>query len=178
MIIAALDLGLTHCGWARTTGDGPLSGVLSTNKLRGCERLSWLRDEILFLVKDADLVLIEGYSYGSPNKREALGELGGVVRLALFEEGIPFMEVPPKSVKVFATNNGNASKPAMQAAAWKRLGYEGHDEHEVDAIWLLALGRIYYEQIPPKVVPATHLRALAHLTFPIPRQPELQLDSQ
>jgi crossover junction endodeoxyribonuclease RuvC len=52
------------------------------------------------------------------------------------EHGVPYMGVPVKTVKKHATQNGNAGKPAMVAAARAR-GWEPRDDNEADALWIL-----------------------------------------
>lgn len=106
-----------------------------------------------------DLVAIEGYSYASPNVAHQLGELGGVVRVELFEMGIPFVVVPPSSVKLYAAGKGTASKDDVLLAAVRRLGFEGNSKDQADAMWvravtLAALGA------PIVDMPQAHLRAL------------------
>ncbi len=44
-------------------------------------------------------VFIEGYSYGSQNAREALGELGGVIKVALWEIGLQAVPIPTSSAR-------------------------------------------------------------------------------
>ena len=42
-----------------------------------------------------------------------------------------------KEIKKFATGKGNANKLAMINAAKLKLGYQGEDDNEADALWLL-----------------------------------------
>lgn len=111
-----------------------------------------------------DLVVIEGYSYASPNSAHDVGEMGGVVRLALYEAGIPFEVVSPSTIKMFAAGKGNASKDGVLLAAVRRLGYEGNSKDEADALWLYAL-TMHALGAPIVDVPAAHLRALRALTW-------------
>ncbi len=139
MSAVGLDLSLTATGIS-TTAD---TWVI-TSRCRGVRRLQDLRDLILAHVDSSDTVFIEGYSMGaqrgSQGVAQMLGELGGVVRLALYERDIVFVDVPPAVLKKFATGKGNAGKPDMLAAAI-RCGYEGsNDNNAVDAWWLRQLG--------------------------------------
>lgn len=60
---------------------------------------------------DVRCAMIEGYSFSSRNSQaHSIGELGGVIRLMLYEMNIPFVEIPPTSRAKFATGRGNASK--------------------------------------------------------------------
>lgn len=59
-------------------------------------------------------ITMEGYSFESKLNREKLGELGGVVKLAVHD--VFNMEptcIPPTTLKKFLTGKGNASKELM-----------------------------------------------------------------
>lgn len=169
--VVAFDLSLTSTGVADKRG---------TNRIQphttGVERLAEVRDSVLLAARfgakyigpldAADLVVIEGYSYASGNKAHDVGELGGVVRLALHEAGIRFEVVAPKTIKTYACNNGGASKDDMLLAAVRRLGYEGNSKDEADALWLYALAMHALGE-PIVTVPATHLRALKALPWAV-----------
>ena len=170
MNVVGLDLSLTATGIATNGG----TEVLST-KLRGCERLADLRDEVVGRCRrcgyigqaDANLVVVEGYSFNSRNSQShALGELGGVVRLALHEAGIPYVDVPPAVLKKYATGRGNAGKAEVLAAAIRRLGYDGHDDNEADALWLRVMGLDAYRVADASPVPAAHRVALDKVDWP------------
>ncbi len=140
--IVGIDLSLTATGVA---GDIPC--VFHT-KMRGVERLAAIRDAILRVTDQGDrvtdqgdtLVVLEGYSYASGHQAHQLGELGGVVRLALHEAQVVYVDVPPSTLKKFATGKGNANKAAMGLAA-ARAGYDGPgDDNAIDAWWLQVMG--------------------------------------
>ena len=163
MNVTGLDLSLTATGVAYH--DGTVATLRTKEK--GMARLQWLRDQIVdtYLTGDDPLVVIEGYAFGRPQQASHLGELGGVIRLAMFEECIPFVDVPPACVKVFATGKGNAGKEEVLAAAIRRLGYQGHDNNEADALWLRAMG-CHAMGCPVVDVPATHARGLDKVEWP------------
>lgn len=118
--IVGLDLSLTSSGVV--CGEERFS-IFSEHK--GPERLADISSQLLtFLnaIDDPGLV-IEGYSFASRNSHaHAIGELGGVVRLALWQRGIPFVEVPPTCRAKFATGRGNASKSEVVSAISARTG--------------------------------------------------------
>lgn len=165
MKIAAFDLSLTCTGYARSNGAHWEVGNLA-NKLRGCERLQYLRDRVLRLAACADLVVIEGYAYASGQGAHQLGELGGVIRLALYEARLPVVELPPATLKRYATGTGNAKKDQVLAAAIRRLGYEGHINDEADALWLLHAALDHYGQPLAVTLPAAQREALAKVVWP------------
>lgn len=52
---------------------------------------------------------------------------------------IEYRSYSAKEIKKFATDKGNAGKPAMIKAAKDKLGYTGNNDNEADALWLLML---------------------------------------
>lgn len=166
MRVIGLDLSLTATGIATDTG----TSTITTPKLDGMERLDRLRSLIRVAAQDAHLVIIEGYAYGAGRSggtthSHALGELGGVIRLDLYDRGIPHVDIPPATLKKYATGKGNASKAEILAAAIRRLGYPGADHNEADAMWLHAIGRDAYQLGLPHV-PLSHRAALDKITWP------------
>ncbi len=183
-IVCAFDLSLTSTGVADRNG----TRRIVPRTTGGMERLAEVRDAVLsathvddgigdlcspcmskargrFLRGDhPDLVVLEGYSYASGNSAHQVGELGGVVRLALHEAGIRYEVVSPSSIKIAACGAGNAGKADVLLAAVRRLGYEGNSNDEADALWLyrLTLHALGGEPLP---VPQTHLRALKALPW-------------
>lgn len=173
MRILGLDLSLTATGWAGWALHS--CGVLKPprGEDRGMERLDWIRRQVLEVVRvdafygSADLVVLEGYSFGSKGRATfSLGELGGVVRLALHRAGIPYVDVAPQTLKKYATGKGNAPGQAVLVEAVKRLGYEGADDNAADAMWLLAMGLDAYGQPGAPEMPQTHRGALASVDWP------------
>lgn len=159
-----LDLSLTSPGWATPEGHGVLR---VPGDIRGMRRLRLIRDAVLASCRDHELALIEGYSFNShASHAHELGELGGVVRLALFEAGIPFADVPPAVLKKYAAGKGNAKKALMLVEAVKRLGYEGHSHDVADALWLLEMGLDYCGRLTAPRVPQSHRAALEKVAWP------------
>lgn len=92
------------------------------------------------------IVCIEGYSFGSRNSQaHAIGELGGVVRLNLWELNIPFVEIPPTCRAKFATGKGNAAKNEVVSAVSARTGivWSGKGADDMCDAWILEeMGRV------------------------------------
>lgn len=152
MRFMALDLSLTATGVAMAQTD-PIDFTTSTIKTpsssRGAARLHRILVALGGIVKTMDphLVLLEGYAYGRTNQAHQLGELGGVVRLWLYEKKIPYVVVPPAVLKGIATGRGggkNAGKDNVMAEAIRRLGYQGADNNQADAAWLVTLALVRY----------------------------------
>lgn len=178
--VVGLDLSLTATGLARHDGTSTLKAKAG---LVGMARLAWLRGQLMDFCAGADLVVVEGYSMGTARQQShahALGELGGVARLALFEAGYPYADVPPASLKRYATGKGNANKGQVLEAASKRSGLDfGGDNNRADAWWLRQMGMAWlFETWPGGPVevlagfvgyvrmPADHRAALTGVVWP------------
>lgn len=135
--LIGLDLSLTSTG-VSINGE---TSIIST-KSKGPERLSYVTKAVLQICLDwkIDCAIIEGYSFASRNSQaHSIGELGGCVRMGLWENGIPYIEVPPTSRAKFATGKGNAGKTEVISAISSKTGLvfsgSGADD-ECDA-WVL-----------------------------------------
>ncbi len=114
MNTAGIDLSLTSTGLCIS---GDLTAIRS--KLRGELRLIEIRDALMekLVGKSVQIVALEGYSYSSRfSHAHSIGELGGVVKVALAEAQIRTVIIPPTNRAKFATGRGNASKDEVVAA--------------------------------------------------------------
>jgi hypothetical protein len=163
--VAGLDLSLTSTGYASANlALSPALAVaerLRPGKLRGHERLRWIYREAGRRCGGADLVVVEGPSYGSHQGQHQLGGLFYLVTHVLWQGGITVVVVPPPSLKKYATGNGGASKDEVLAAVVRRypaVDVRGNDE--ADALVLAAMGADFLGH-PLVPVPAVHRQALA-----------------
>lgn len=162
--VAGLDISLTNTGiyvLDKYTLDIKCSGSIlseATDISHKMERLLNIRDNILQVIKkSADYVFIEGYSFGSKGRSAvSLGELGGVVRASLVDNNKNIYEVPPKTLKMFMTDYGNANKDDMLNAVLDlgctRDMFERQrprsivlDDNLVDAWCLAYFGAMYFQ---------------------------------
>lgn len=163
--IVALDLSLTSTGWAHNDGSAFAVGTFTPGKLRGVERLAHLRGRALSLLNSGYGMLIIEDGLVRSSSAKVLGELHGVIKMALHDGGHPPpVLVSPASVKVYATGKGNAGKPDMLSSAIQRLGYTGANPDEVDALWLLAMGLDMMGE-PLVKLPEQHRRALSKVQW-------------
>lgn len=139
MKIVGIDASLTSTGIAILEG-GEITTQAIKSKLNGIPRLIDIRNKVKSAVKGANLVVIEGYALSHGHQAHAKGELGGVLRVMLYEAGLPILEVPPAQVKKFATGRGNAKKEEMAVAIYKRWGREFPNNDEADAYVLARIG--------------------------------------
>ena len=144
MRLLGLDLSLTSTGYC-IEGE---TGIIAP-KLKGAERLSKVSDEIIKIITthSIEAVIIEGYSFASRNSQaHSIGEMGGAVRMKLWEMGAPYVEVPPTCRAKFATGKGNAGKTEVISAISAKTGLTflgaGADD-ECDAWILRQMGLAY-----------------------------------
>jgi len=152
MKIVGIDPSLTATGYA--TGD--TVGTIRP-KLAGPERMILIRDTTLDVCSGAGLVVMEAPAFASRGR--SVKEIGGiwwVIRVALHEAHIPTLEVPPPTLKKYATGKGNANKVEVLKAAWERLGYDGTDDNESDALWLRQIGVRFAAPGSQTPIPTVH----------------------
>jgi crossover junction endodeoxyribonuclease RuvC len=147
MIIIGIDPSLTSTGICTMDESGKLLSTLAINSgFSGMKRLYDIKQQIFKVLINFQLkptVFIEGYSFGSMNGREVLGELGGMIRLMLYEEGIEFVDVAPTSLKKYATGIGKGDKVAMAIGVIKSWGKDFPTTDQTDAYALCQFGRGY-----------------------------------
>jgi Holliday junction resolvasome RuvABC endonuclease subunit len=148
--ILALDQA-TSCGWAHSDSS---SGVwnLSVRKDESTGmRLLRLKSKLVDIknTKGIDLLVFESSRNAKfANAVKVAGALQGVIELFCTEEGINYRGYSPKEIKKFATQNGNADKDAMVAAAkkkWPKIKIISNDH--ADALHLLDLAQTEYSAI-------------------------------
>jgi crossover junction endodeoxyribonuclease RuvC len=140
--VVGIDASLTSTGVAVWTGT-ELHTQSIKSKQRGCARLIELRDTLRGIVIHADLVVLENYAFARPNQAHQIGELGGVIRVMLHEEGVKWVQVSPAQVKKFAAGRGNATKEHIAAHVQRQWGRIFHTNDETDAFVLVQIGRAY-----------------------------------
>lgn len=121
-------------------------GTVTPGKLTGAPRLGCIRTalrDVLAANPEINYAALEGYSYGSGAGRTfELGEVGAVVKLVLFDAGIPFVIVPPASLKQFVSGNGSSNKEHMRLAVLSKWGIDFDDrDDECDAYGLAQVAR-------------------------------------
>jgi crossover junction endodeoxyribonuclease RuvC len=113
----------------------------------GPERLIEIRDRVASFIQEADIVVIEGYSFGSKGAGVfQTAELGGVLRVMIREQGKWMVEVAPTQLKKFATGKGNAKKEEVKLGAYKRWGVEFKTSDETDAFCLSKIGEAILDE--------------------------------
>lgn len=142
MFAVGIDPSLTSTGLAAVSASGhAFSFAVRPADARGVPRLIAIRDAVAGWIRRhaPAAVAMEGYSMAPHAGRLAdLGELGGVLKLALWEmnyreDAGTLIIVPPTLLKKFATGTGNGDKGAVRVAVYKRWGFEAPTDDETDA---------------------------------------------
>ena len=120
MTPVGLDLSLTSTGISCMDRQQIIS-----SKHRGPQRLVDISTSIMNFLATVNnpIVIIEGYSFASrAGHAHSIGELGGVVRVALWNATIPYVEVAPTTRAKFGAGRGNAGKNEVISAVSARTG--------------------------------------------------------
>lgn len=87
------------------------------------------------------LAVIEGYSYTrNSSSTSTLIEVGSTVRMELYARDIPWIEVPPATLKKFVTGRHDIKKNLMLKEVYKRWGVDLASDDEADAYALAQFG--------------------------------------
>lgn len=120
--------------------------ITQAGKLRDSSRIAYIRDFVTEVIDDEgypDVIVIEGYAYGAQSRSHAIGELGGVIKLALYEMGLSCVVVPPTTLKKYTTGKGNAQKSLMLKKVYTRWDFDTENDNIADAYALARFGSEY-----------------------------------
>ncbi|WP_405431157.1 hypothetical protein [Streptomyces anulatus] len=165
-LVIGLDLSLTCTGVA---GEG-WADYIRPKTLRGHPRLNHLVDEVASFIKKADLVVIEGPSFGGgvAHRHEDLAGLRVMVRHACWRRSIPYALVPPSCRALYAAGKGSAPKGQVRDEIAARYGIEldGVGRYDMaDAYTLLAMG-LHHLGAPLADVPEKNATGLTGCQWP------------
>lgn len=145
VLVLGLDLSLTAAGAALLRGheDGSTEIVwtrtIKADK-KGFERVQEIAYAVARMAQRGDgespaaMAAIEGYSFASKFQGQALGELGGAVKLLLLQEYIPWVEIPPAAWRKELLGKGSLAKDLVRVEAWKRYGLEAESLDALEAV--------------------------------------------
>jgi crossover junction endodeoxyribonuclease RuvC len=131
--------------------------VLRAKELTGVgsedpKRMATLIDEVMRHLQPDDVICIEGFGFASQQAIQ-LGGIGWGIRMALFRRGIPYIDVPPASMKKFATGRGNAKKDEMVLPIYRKWGFEHSSDNVRDAFVLAKIAAALRGDSDPTVQP-------------------------
>lgn len=98
-------------------------------------RYNFLADWTYSIVSGVDHGSIEGYSFGSKGKVFHIAENTGVMKYFLWYNGIydKFIDIPPTTMKKYATGKGNAKKEDVYAEFVKTTGTDLRTELDYES---------------------------------------------
>lgn len=167
MRVIGLDLSLTSTGVASNLGWVGRIVTKPNPAVSTMARLRHIRGEVLDHVRGSDLVVVEGLSLGSQTGQHlSRAGMWHLVMEAVDAAGIPWAEVAPTGVKLYATGRGNAGKDLVLAAVirrWPAIEVSGNDE--ADALVLAAMGADHFG-VPMAAMPEVHRKALRKVRWP------------
>lgn len=163
-LFIGIDQSVLHTGVCILNDDASVSflGLIEPKKLRNHERLAYIRDGLTAVMANLRFAtgVMEGYSYNSINKKFLLGEVGAVIKLALFDHCDACFDAAPKQLKKFVCSKGSASKEDVMFSIEKQWGLVLQDDNLADAY---GLARIGYEIARPSSVKRHQLEVVKHL---------------
>lgn len=147
--IVTLDGALAETGVALWRNEAISVRTIHTRHHDGPVEARWaaIGEQIWPVLGPETLVVLEGVFVSAKLAGASmdLAMLHGTLRLGLWYRKIPFAIVDPMAVKMYATGYGRATKREMIAATSRmRLGFALGDEHQADALWLLAMTLDHY----------------------------------
>lgn len=129
-------------------------------------RLDYLMQVIGGLCRESDFAVIEGPSYGSPNRQHELGGLWWLVAHGLYRRGIPYAIITPQQRAKYITGKANSGKVAVAIAAARRFpDVEIDGDDEADALVLVAMLADYLGLFSPGL-PAEQRAVLDKIAWP------------
>lgn len=171
-IVVGIDASLTSTGLAMIVHGDPQLQVQTSriaSRLRGHDRLEEIISGVVRACSSADLVVLEGPSYGS--KGSAVHQIAGLWWLLaheLWRIGRNVAICPPATRCLYATGKGNAPKDAVLAATISRYAHlTGVEQNDVaDALVMAALGSRRLGLPIEQSIPQRHCDALAKVSWP------------
>lgn len=158
MIVLGIDPSLTSCGIGCIDDTLTIlnSSVIKPGKRRGAERLDYIIDRIQTIgnTTKPDLVVLEGYSYNSVGRSYDLGELGGVIRLYLYQNNLDTIIVPPLQLKKFWLNTGYLSRNELKKEIVEKINktfntfFSEKKADIAEALGLAYIGLALYDKVP------------------------------
>lgn len=149
-VAVGLDLSLSATGFVLKAGTRMTMETVKTEPKNfpiDLERLKHISNELMKKIpNDVTMVCVEDFF--TPGNKTQIGSaiklamLGTVVRLALYERGIPFYIVAPSQIKKFCTGKGTCPKSIIIREVYKRYGVDCKDDNQADALVLANIAHV------------------------------------
>lgn len=130
-----------------------LSGTLIDSKHllfsgeKGCKRLHLIAQSISSLLEQHKprAVVIEGLGFANKFTKVEMAQVGIVIRIECWKQGLEWWEVPPAVLKKWTTGKGNALKSDMAKAVREKWDFTSKSDDVIDAYALARIG-LHVEQ--------------------------------
>ena len=134
--ILAIDQA-SSCGWATKNAHGCWDFTTRKDESAGMKMLRF-RSKLkeVCALEEINLIVYERVAGFHKNSIIHAAKMVAIIESFCEENGIQYKAVSATEVKKFATGKGNANKEAMIEAAALKLGYEGKNDNEADALWI------------------------------------------
>lgn len=140
-----IDPSLSSTGYAFIEHGKLVTGCITTDKLCGAHRLVYIRNQVSRILDrlDPTLVVMEDYAMGARgNNMFHIGEMGGVLKAHMWENGFDVLSIPPTVMKSAIALNGRADKKDITLALAKRFAIKVLQHDEADAVGLMLVGEM------------------------------------
>lgn len=140
-----VDQSLRSTGVCILRAAGTKLTTIKPKKLRGPQRLSYIRDELTEFLEDEDIqyAALEQGAYAGSGRVFQLGGVSAVVQLVLYDLGVDYAIVAPNQLKTHFVGYADAKKDWIQDAAEEELGWRPNND-EADAYALARIARDVY----------------------------------
>jgi len=130
---------------------GDVSCLTTDPKAKRYARMDYIQQQVSAKLASHQplLLVMEDYAYGAKLRRELLGEVGGVIRMALWQHNVPVILAAPLQLKKFLTGKGggsSGSKSAIMMEVLDKYGVKTENDNEADSYVLarIALALVQY----------------------------------
>ncbi|WP_044894824.1 crossover junction endodeoxyribonuclease RuvC [Bacillus alveayuensis] len=121
---------------------------ITSKEKRDPHRFMDITKKVMQHITKHDVICIEGFSYSSKGSAVSVQYgIGWILRSELIRAGLNYHDVPPSSVKKFATGKGNAKKEDMVLPIFKRWGFEHNSDNVRDAFVLAQIAQALNGQV-------------------------------
>lgn len=143
--------------------------LVDMKPLRGGTRLACIQEVFDHILKQHECAAaaIENGAYEAGGRLFELGGVSAILQVALTQRNIPYLLVPPTSLKKYWTGNHQARKRKMVDRANDLLGSDAFDRKSDDDLAdAFALAKLAHDHVHPESIRSRHAMEVARsLTY-------------